>query len=465
MSRRRLRGGSIMGRVCLVLGLMTVASCASTTSMTPAGAPAYPNVPALTVPDSLAASADIRSRHDTAWRHLQAGDLRAAERDFTEILRREAGFFPAETGLGYLASIANNNEEAARRFDRAIAADDRYLPALLGRLDVALSTGDDVAALASSERILAVDPSRDDLRAERDVLRLRVIQGQLARATDARAAGALDQAQAALDEALAMVPDSAVVLREVARVELARGALDEAEAHIRRSLELDPGDAETHAVLGEVLEGQGRWRAGAAAYRAALAIDPRSEWRDRANALTDRADFEALPAEFRAIPSATRVSRGQLAALLGIRLESALTRAPRRVTVVLTDVRTHWALSWILPVVRAGWMEPYANHTFQPANELRRSDLAMTVWRIVQDLSANRAQGAQDVARWRRSRPNIPDVPQTHLAYDAIAGALASGAMGTGEGDRFQPNRLVTGADVISAVARLEQLAGAGSEQ
>ena len=61
--------------------------------------------------------------------------------------------------------------------------------------------------------------------------------------------------------------------------------------------------------------------------------------------------------------------------------------------------------------------------------------------------------------RWRAARPVLADVSRAHLAYPAIAGALASGTVAVGEGNRFMPSRPVTGAEVAEAVARLEQLA------
>lgn len=449
--------GRRTGGVGLVVAAMiTVAGCAGARPAAPA-TPRYPDVPMLFVPDNAVATPEIRNRHEAAWRRLQAGDLRGAGREFTEVLRRAPEFFPAEAGLGHIAALERRYEDAARHFDAVIAADGTYLPALLGRMDVALATGDDVSALATSERILAEDPLREEVRGQQDVLRLRVVQAQLGRATAARVAGQWDAAQAALEHALTLAPDSAVVLRELALVEIARGAFDAAETHVRRSLTLDPGDAETHAVLATVLEAHGRLRDAADALARAVALDPRPEWRDRAAALAARADFNALPAEYRAIPTATSVTRAQLAAMLGIRLEAALARAPRRVTVVLTDVRSHWAAPWILPITRAGWMESFTNHTFQPSAFVRRADLAQAVWRVAQDLGAALPL---DLARWRASRPALRDVPRDHLAYAAIAGALASGAMAMGEAERFEPNRAATGSEVVAAIARLEQLTG-----
>jgi len=440
-----------------VAALVVMTACASR-PVAPAlpTPPALRDLPAFSVPVTLKAPADIVARHEEAWRRLQSGDVARASREFTDVLRRAPDFYPSITALGFIAALDRRYDEAVRRFDAAIILDQSYLPALTGRWDLALTRREDVLALRTAELILAVAPDREDVRSQLDLLRLRVVQAQLARATTERAAGRLDSAQTALDEALGVVPDSAVVLRELALVEIARGRFDEAEAHVRRSLALDAGDAETHAVMATVFEAQGRPREAAQALALAVKLDPRAEWREREASLKGKADYDALPAEYRAIPGAATVTRGQLAALFGIRLSAVLARTPRRVAVVLTDVRSHWATPWILPVTRAGWIEPFANHTFQPSGLVRRADLAQALWRIAQDLAVGRPA---ELARWRSARPVLADVSRAHLAYSAIAGALASGTLTVGEGNRFMPSRPATGAEVVEAVARLEWLA------
>ena len=50
---------------------------------------------------------------------------------------------------------------------------------------------------------------------------------------------------------------------------------------------------------------------------------------------------------------------------------------------VITDIRTNWAATWIVTVTRAGVMDPLANHTFQPRAVVRRVDLAQVVSRLL----------------------------------------------------------------------------------
>jgi len=446
------------GLVCVALG---AAACGAPLPPAMPSTPRFTAVPGLEIPADLVVAPEVTARHTAGWRRFQSGDLRGAAREYAAALALAPAFYPSETGLGYIAFQEEKWADAANWFDTALGRNPTYVPALSGRVETALSQKDDLAAIRALESWLTVaEPgdTRDDLRGRLDVLRLRAVQAELSAAATARHAGRFDEAQAALDRARVMSPDSGIVLRELARVESARGAFDAAEEHARKAVTLDPGDAEAHAVLGEVLEAHGRLRDAATAFSRAASLDPRPEWRDRADALNSRAAFNELPAEYRAIPSSQSVTRGQLAALIGMRLESALARAPRRVTVVLTDVRSHWAAAWILPVTRAGLMDPMPNHTFQPGTVVRRSDLAQIVWRAIQVLGARPA----DVARWRAARPSLADVPRTHLASAAIASAVASGAMSATEDGRFQPGRPVTGAEAIAALARLEQIVGGG---
>lgn len=450
------------GLVAVLAAGVITAACGTAAPPAVPTTPAFPDVPVLVIPEGLVTPEDARTRLESGWRRFQANDLRGAARDYAAVLARVPEFYPAEAGLGYVAFYERRWDESARWFDAALGRNPGYVPALSGRVETALSAGDEPAAIAALERWLEVapaGPAREELSGRLEVLRLRVVQAELAAAAASREAGRLDEAQATLERARRMAPGSAVVLRELARVEVARGAYDAAEADVREALSLDPGDPETHAVLGEVLEAHGHLGEAADAFSRAAGLDPRTEWRSRAATLRSRADLAALPAEYRAIPSAQTVSRAQLAAVIGVRLSTALALAPRRVTVVLTDIRSHWAAPWIVPVTRAGLMEALPNHTFQPSGIVRRADLAQVVWRAIQVLGAHRTR---EIARWRAARPSLADVPRTHLAFADIAAAVASGAVTLVDDARFLPNRPVTGAEVMAAVARLEQITAGG---
>ncbi|HWQ00315.1 MAG TPA: S-layer homology domain-containing protein, partial [Vicinamibacterales bacterium] len=169
-----------------------------------------------------------------------------------------------------------------------------------------------------------------------------------------------------------------------------------------------------------------------------------------------RAALARLPAEYREIEKKEVVTRGELAALAGVRLADLLAGAPRRAGVVVTDVRGHWAAPWILPVVGAGLMDPYPNHTFQPDAPVNRGDLARLASRALALVSR---VDPKRYARWRAERPHFSDLPEHHVAYPAAAIAVAAGIVPPLEGGAFHLTRPVSGAEAAAAVDRLRELA------
>ncbi len=450
-----------MSRVHLIGALLLASGVAACASHRPppavAAAPKYPNYMKPDVPQGLTVSAALRQRYDEGWLRFQAGDLRGANRDFSDILKQSPGFYPAEVALGDTALADRQFKDALGYFTSAVSKDDRYLPALEGRVTAALGVGDDLTTASALEQLLKVDPSREEARTRLDLIRLRITQAEVTAAARARAAGRLDEAQAILERALQASPSSPVMVRELAAVEFARRALDPAEQHARQAVELDSSDADALALLGSVLEARGKTSEAADAFGRAVAIDPRPAWHEKRDALRARAAFEALPAEYRGIPEARTVTRAQVAAMIGIDLDPLVRRAPRKPAVVLTDVRTHWAVPWILPVTQAGIMDGFPNHTFQPNAVVRRSDLAQIASQLINLVAAGRPD---EVARWRTERPRLDDVPTGHVLYRAIALAVAAGVVkGDGTG-RFGPGEPASGADLVAAVARIKQLSG-----
>jgi len=160
-----------------------------------------------------------------------------------------------------------------------------------------------------------------------------------------------------------------------------------------------------------------------------------------------------LPPEYKATLSAAQITRGDLAALIGVRLESVVKAAPTR-QVVMTDVRGHWAATWIARVAEAGIMPPFENHTFQPNAVVRRGDLAVAISRLLTQLSSNDAALRSRLAQ----RPAIGDMNRRHVQYTAAAAAVASGVMPLVEGDRFLVGRPVSGSEAVETLDKVSAL-------
>ena len=446
-------------RKLLLAAVVFLSACAAKTVPAPVvTAPKFPEFMRPAVPAALADSPAAASA-SRGWAFLQAGDFKTAEREFAAALKMLPSFYPAESSLGYVELARKDPGAALPHFDKAIELNARKddVAAFLGKGQALLALNREGEALGAFEGALAADPSQIELARRVEVLKFRNVEQGLGRAREAASAGRFDEAAQAYSAAIASSPDSAFLYRELAGVERQKGNPDAALEHFQKAAGLDPGDARTLAQIGELLEASGDFEAAAKSYGDALAIEPSAEVEKRLEDVRAKTALARLPEEYRAIEQAPQLTRADLAALIGIRLGSLLSSARRSDAALITDVRNNWAATWIMAVARAGIMEPFANHAFQPRSAVRRTDLAQAVARILARL------GAQNPARargWESARLKFSDLSPSHLAYPAVSVAVASGVMKTGADNGFQPSRAVTGPEAIEAIARIEALAG-----
>ena len=433
------------------------ASCAKKPVVLPApgaGTPGFADFVMPEPPADLAPPAVV-AQHRAAWQVLQSGDPKGADREFTAILKQAPAFYPSEAGLGYAALARKDNQGSLLHFDAALARNAAYAPALAGKGEALLALGRTDAAAEAFQAALAADPSLTSLRGRVDVLKFRGVQQNIESARKAAEAGKLDDARRGYLAAIAASPESAFLYRELAAIEHKSGDNGPALVHAQQAASLDPSDARALVLTAEILEAGRDWAKAAEAYAAANTVEPSDALAARIAQMREKAAFEAMPPEFRSIEESPTITRAQLAALLGTRLGDLLRRAADR-PVVVTDGRSNWAAPWIQSVTRAGVMEPFPNHTFQPNATVSRGDLAQAVSRVLTLIGAEKPRLA---ARWRDPRPKFTDVGPAHLMYPAAARAVSAGVMAVLEDDTFQLTRPATGPEARDAVAKLEALA------
>jgi tetratricopeptide (TPR) repeat protein len=442
--------------VLAFVALVTAASCAKkpVTVPVPPGAPHFPDYVVPTPPSGLAGP--LADQYAAAWQTLQSGDPKGAEREFNLILKASPAFYPAEAGLGYAALARRDAGAALAHFEKALAADAAYAPALAGKGDSLLTQGKADGALEAYQAALAADKGLTTLGTRIDALRFRVAQDAVANARKAADAGRFDEARRLYQGAIAASPESAFLHRELALVERKAGDSAAAIDQAQQAVKLDPADARALTLIAEIYEGDKEWAKAADAYTAVNAIEPSEVLASKIDQMRQKVALDLMPQEYKSIDGAPNVTRAQLAALLGVHLEDLLRRARGSNAVVTTDTRANWAAPWIMAVTRAGVMDAFANHTFQPNTTVRRGDLAAAVSRVLSLIAVDKPRLA---ARWRDPRPKFSDISPAHLSYPAAARSVSAGVMATLEGDTFQLTRAVTGAEALDAVSKLEALA------
>ena len=438
--------------VALVALAIVTAACASRTVPLPPTNLAHPEFLYPLIPASMQKT--FAAEHvDLGWRYLQIDDLRDADREFAAALKSDAKMYPAQTGHGYVALARRDFDRAVTAFDAALGAAQTYVPALVGRGQALLALRRESEALASFDAALKADPSLGDVRQRAEVLRFRGLQDVIEAARAAAKDGRNQDARLAYERAIAASPESAFLYRELAAVERRAGGVDQALAHLHRATELDPRDAMAFVQLAELLESRQDFAGAEAAYRQAVDLDPTPELEAKLAAVAKGAREAQLPPEYKVALTAAQITRGDLAALVGTRLESIVKAAPVR-QLVVTDARGHWAAPWIAQVAAAGIIPPFENHTFQPNAVVRRGDLAVAVSRLLTLLASSDTTLRTRLAQ----RPAIADMNRRHVQYAAASAAVASGVMPLLEGDRFQVGRPVSGSEALDVLDRVRAL-------
>jgi tetratricopeptide (TPR) repeat protein len=443
--------------VIALAGLVALSACAPRRLVVAPATAAFPDFIFPAVPPSMA-DPDLTTRQQQAWYLLQGGNLARSADELGAVLRRAPEFYPSQAALGYVELARRDAGRALVRFDSVLSIAGSYVPALVGRGQALLALERDEEALRSFEAALAADPSLVDVARRVEVLKFRAVQNRLTEARSAMAAGRLEAARSAYEAAIAASPGSPLLYRELAVVEQRQGRGDRALEHARKAVEIDRADPRSWTLVADLLEASGDLPGAIDALTSASALEPAAAVSARLAALRARAELTGLPEGYRAIAGTSHVTRGDLAALIGVKLPSVLGGAVRQNGVVFTDGRDHWASGWIQDVVRAGVMEIYANHTFQPAATVSRRDLAAAVSRLL-ELVARANPGA--ARRWAGARVAIADVAPGHLSYPAVSAAVASGVMPLRDGNTFQLGGPVSGAEAIATIDRLSVLSGA----
>jgi len=415
--------------------------------------PAYPDYLFPTVPAEYQGTPAARS-HTEAWSYLQVGDLLTADAQYETLLAQTPGFFPAQVGRGWVGMARNDPEQAAQYFEAARRDAPTYVPGLVALGEAMLALERREEAVESYEAALAIDGSLTQVRRVVDELQFALAGDRLGLARAASEAGRYAEATAVYRQLLDASPDSGFLHVELGRVEQRRGNPDEALVHAHRASDLDASDPDAFLLAGELYESSRDMQAALVAYERADAADPTDETARHIERVLDLMRLADLPPEMLDIASRAEVTRGELAALIGMRLSDLLLDAAGQ-SVIIIDTRNHWGAQWIQAVADAGVMDVDAAYRFSPAATIRRSelaDVASATLDVIEKQTGSGPLGAAGTLRFSDMRPS-------HRSYSAAMRAVAAGTLEKLENDSFQPSRLASGAEAVSMVDQLTTLA------
>jgi tetratricopeptide (TPR) repeat protein len=214
--------------------------------------------PLLEVPDGESRPVAALVRAARAAQALSRS--RIANGFFREAASQSPGSAVIEAAWGDLFLERHNEAEAVQSFRRALEADPRYVPAMIG-LARALTDRNPPAAEEQARAALAIDAGATDAH---------LVLGELA--LDERNP---TEARTRIDAALAVNPRLARGLALRAAVAAVEGRQAEFEASVAAVLGIDPHDASAYRVPSEHVAGHYRFEEAVRLGRKAVEVDPK----------------------------------------------------------------------------------------------------------------------------------------------------------------------------------------------
>lgn len=377
-----------------------------------------PPRPAMENPAAVSeVPAKIKKDYDKLWARFVSGKEDAKlVKDLDSLLKKQKNFDPALTIEGYIELYKGNDAGARQKFMRALSLNPNNRIAIYYLAELAYAHSEYARATALYAQLLSIDTSRSDLESKRQRALLLAMEEMLRSAARAEGENRLSEAEQYYRQALSIVPNEPTLHGRLADLLAKQNKKDEADAERIKVEELTPrragsvrtpDDSKTDA-----LEDLGRWGN----------------------------DIEL----FHQIRNAEAITREQLAILI-VRYFAQITEL-RQNPQIVTDTQNSPARAEIQTVAGLGLIEPFPNHTFEPATPITRGDLAVTFARLIRLLGLSPSTAPPVAA---------PDLDPANAQYPEVQLVLGHGVMTLEDSGSFNVSGEVSGQVAVRSAERL----------
>ena len=220
-----------------------------------------------------------RGYNNRGFAHLEAGNLREAQDDFSKAVALNPKYPEAHLNIGIINFRQGRAEEALQSYNTAIKFRPDYSDAYLNRGIVFLKTGRHAEALNDFEHILQISPKNADAYLNRGITHLRLGQTQ--------------KAMNDLDEAIHLDSGLAIAYMNRGIIDAMQGHFDSALGDMNKAARIDPKNAEIYFNRGIVHGAKGRHQEALQDYNRAIELKP-----DYAGAYVNRGSLYMISKRF-----------------------------------------------------------------------------------------------------------------------------------------------------------------------
>ena len=390
-----------------------------------------------------------------SWRFFQRGNLE----DATYTNRKSLTKSPKIPALWVMEAYINlaygNADKAKSNFTTATEIRPDYPTALNGIAFMAFLDKDYPSAYTLYKKLAALYPDFPSVKIKSDIATLKVVDYYKLKAEKALQENKHKDAIENYKRAIVISPTIWELHYNLGVIFLQLNDYENALVYLQLANNLNPGSKKIKETLANSLFKTGKFSQALEYYKDLVFSDPQNNlWTLKMNECQRLIDFSKLPSEFRDAEKNDKISRGVFAAYLVYKIP-ALSRILPKTHAILTDISTHWAKDFIITAVNLNIMEEFSNHTFEPYNYIKKSDLAYALDKLLQlshELNPDINLGEPGLT------VTLSDVAAEYSKYNSIRKVVSLGFMDSNEKSQFKPESYVTGDELTKTINKIALL-------
>ncbi len=380
---------------------------------------------------------------EEAWSYIRQGRADKAGKALSRLTPENPLSY---IGFGYLAMLSEDLASAEAYFQAAVSKFPAISLARLGLVQVWEKTGQEDKVFNELREILKTNPEHAWAREKYENLKTKKTELAIEEAEAALSAGDLEKGKAAYLRALHYSPEFVPAHQALATLYRKERKFSNALVHLQAAVASEPQNKKLLEDYASTLEESGQLEKSLDIYERLLQLESGNQKiQQKIENLKNRLGIYEIPSRYTEIPLTEVITREEVAALVAVKLKDVLVE-PTPQPPIIIDISASWASRFILKVTSLGFLDVYANHSFQPRKPVTRAEMADLVSRILRYLEN---QGHRFVRQIPMDRIRVQDVTPEHLCYLPIIQVLSYQIMDLYPDRSFRPDQTLSGQEAI----------------
>ncbi|GAK58175.1 TPR repeat protein [Candidatus Vecturithrix granuli] len=380
---------------------------------------------------------------------LEREALEEAIQNFELAIQRDAMHLRAYLSLGDAYNMQGEYMIAETYYNKVLYYDPYSVPAYTALANMNAKMGKYREALSLYRKVLELDPANQYAREQSEQVTQELFTSYYDQGIMYKDAGDLDRAVVELQKAYSVAPNLELAI-EIGDLYLQSQDYMMADSYFQQALSQDPEYLPAIIGAGKVQMALDHYHEAMNYFKHGVQTQPTNQ---EAKKLFEQAQTEkvrrTLPPQYTKIFSAEQVTRGEVAALLIVDLNLEQEFPPPSRMVIISDITTHWAKSYIIQAVQFDIMKLPPDRYFRPDEPIVKGELAFVLDGLLGQIGA--PLPAAGVVQFH-------DVSPDNYWYDAIRRTYAAGLIPANSDAEFGINNSVSGQNMQEILAKVKKM-------